>query len=177
MRQGLKNAIPLFTAAEEAKEKLQGAKPIKTHSKDGALGLEHKLTDRAKQVFLWLCGTAAQKYGMAIEEQQEVLGLLADMAQEIYAMDSSLLRALKSIGSVGEKQSKTKIDMVRLYVNDAMLRIRNYAQQLVAAMESGETLDSQLAILEKAVHFVPVNGVQIRRDIADRILEAEKFAC
>ena len=177
MRKGLSNEIPLFTAAEEAKEKLQGAKPFKLSPKDGALGYQHKLVDRAKQVFLWLCGTAAQKYGMAIEEQQEVLGLLADMAQEIYAMESGLLRALKSIKSTGEKQSKTKIDMVRLYTNDAMVKIAGYAMQLAAAMETGEALDNQLVILKNALDFTPINGVQLRSEIADRIIEAEKYTC
>jgi len=175
MRKGLKNEIPLFPAGEDAKNQLPSLKPISPSSKDGLLGYQHKLVDRAKKIFLFLCGNAAQKYGMAIEEQQEVLGLLADMAQEVYAMESGLLRALKSIESVGEKNSKTKIDMTRVYVNDAMLRIGNYARQLVAAMESGETLNSQSAILEKALQFIPVNCVQIRREIADRIIEAEKY--
>ncbi|MCX5995198.1 MAG: acyl-CoA dehydrogenase family protein [Chloroflexi bacterium] len=177
MRQGLKNELPLFTAAQEAKEKLQGEKPIKTHAKDGALEFQHKLIGRAKQVFLWLCGDAAQKYGMAIEEQQEVMGLLADITQEIYAMESGLLRALKSIGSVGEKQSKTKIEMVRLYVNDAMVRIAGYARQVLAAMETGDTLDKQISVLNNALEFTPVDGVQLRRAIGDRIIEAEKYTC
>jgi hypothetical protein len=30
-------------------------------------------------------------------------------------------------------------------------------------------------MLEKALQFIPVNGVQIRREIADRIIEAEKY--
>jgi alkylation response protein AidB-like acyl-CoA dehydrogenase len=114
---------------------------------------------------------------MAIEEQQEVLGLLADMAQEIYAMDSGLLRALKSIGSVGEKQSKTKIEMVRLYVNDSMVRIASYARQVLAAMETGDTLDKQITMLNNALEFTPIDGVQLRREIADRIIEAEKYTC
>ncbi len=177
MRQGLKNEIPLFTAAAEAKEKLQGAKPIKSHAKDGALEFQHKLTGRAKQVFLWLCGDAAQKYGMAIEEQQEVLGLLADIAQEIYAMDSGLLRARKSIKSVGEKQSKTKIEMVQLYVNDAVVRVAGYARQILAAMETGDNLDKQINVLNNALEFTPIDGVQLRQAIADRITEAEKFTC
>ena len=112
---------------------------------------------------------------MAIEEQQEVLGLLADMAQEIYAMESGLLRALKSIKSTGEKQSKTKIDMVRLYTNDAIVKIAGYAMQLAAAMETGEALDNQLVILKNALDFTPINGVQLRSEIADRIIEAEKY--
>ena len=177
MRQALKNELPLFTEAENIKAKLPTMKPIRPGAKDGPLGYQRKLVDRAKRIFVFLAGAAAQKYGMAIEEQQEILGLLADIAQEIYAMESGLLRALKSIDSVGENESKTKIDMVRLYVNDAMMRISNNAHHLMSAMEGGETLDSQLAMLRKALQFTTINTVQARRDIAGRIIEAEKFAC
>ncbi len=175
MRKALKNELPLFTEAENIKNKLPSMEPLRHDAKDGALGYQRRLVDRAKQIFVYLAGTAAQKYGMAIEEQQEVLGLLADTAQEIYAMESGLLRALKSIESAGEEKSKTKIAMVQLYINDAMGRARSYAKQILAAMESGEALDSQLAILRKISQVVPVNAVQIRRDIADRIIEAEKY--
>jgi hypothetical protein len=87
------------------------------------------------------------------------------------------LRALKSIKSAGEKQSKTKIEMVQLYVNDSMVRIAGYARQLLAAMETGDTLDKQISILNNALEFTPVNGVQLRQEIADRIIEAEKYTC
>ena len=75
------------------------------------------------------------------------------------------------------REGKLKIDMVRLYVNDAMMRISNNAHHLMSAMEGGETLDSQLAMLRKTLQFTTINTVQTRRDIADRIIEAEKFAC
>jgi hypothetical protein len=90
-------------------------------------------------------------------------------------MESGLLRALKSIDSVGEQQSKLKIDMVQLYVSDAMNRVTDYAQKIIAAMETGETLDSQLAALRKIAQFTPANGVQLRRGIADRIIEVGKY--
>jgi alkylation response protein AidB-like acyl-CoA dehydrogenase len=177
MRKGLKNELPIFTEAENVKEKLSTMKPLSPGANESCLEYQHKLVDRAKKVFVFLCGAAAQKYGMAIEEQQEVLGLLADMAQEVYAMESGLLRALKSIESVGVEQSKTKTDMVQLYVDGAMLKVGNYARHLLASMESGDALKSQLDMLGKALQFIPVNGVQIRRDIANRIIEAEKYTC
>jgi ferritin-like metal-binding protein YciE len=130
---------------------------------------------RAKKIFLFLCGIAAQKYGLALEEEQEIISLLSDISQEVYAMESGLLRALKSVDSVGEQQSQLKVDMVQLYVSDAMTRVASYAQKIIAAMEAGETLDSQLASLRKISQFTPVNGVQLRRGIADRIIEVGKY--
>lgn len=92
-------------------------------------------------------------------------------------MDSGLLRARKSIKSAGEKHSKTKIEMMQLYVNDSMVKIAGCARQLLAAMETGDTLDKQLGVLHNALEFTPVDGVKLRREIGDRIIEAEKYTC
>jgi alkylation response protein AidB-like acyl-CoA dehydrogenase len=177
MRRALKNEIPFFSVAGKLKDELPAMGPLSPNSDDGSLGYQQKLLDRAKKIFLFLCDAAAQKYGMALEEQQEILGLLADTAMETYAMESGLLRALKSIQTFGEQQSKTKIDMVQLYVNDAMVRISDHAWQILAAMETGDTLDNQLSTLRKLSQFTPVNGVQLRREIADRVIEAERYTC
>ena len=177
VRKALKNEIPLLSVAEKVREELPAMEPLSPTSGDGLLGYQRRLVERAKKIFLFLCGGAAQKYGMALEEEQEILGLMSDIAQEVYAMESGLLRALKAIESTGEEQSKMKIDMVQLYVNDAMVRVRGYAQQVIAAMETGEALDSQLATLRKVSQFTPVNGVQLRRDIADGIIEVGRYTC
>ena len=92
-------------------------------------------------------------------------------------MESGLLRALKSIDSVGEQQAKMKIQMVQLYVNGAMSRVADFARQLLAAMETGEALDSQLAIVGRASQFTPLNDVQLRRVIADEIIDVGKYTC
>ena len=177
LRNALKGEIPLFAEAEKAKAELPSLEPLAPTAGDGPLGYQRRIVERAKKIYLTLAGAAAQKYGTAIEEEEEVLGLLADIAQEIYAMECGLLRALKSIDSVGEDKSKTKRDMVHLYVNNGMPKVADYAQQLVATMETGETLDSQLATVRKAAQFTPVNGVQLRRAIADEIIEVGHYYC
>ena len=175
VRKALKNEIPLLPEAEKVKGEIATMEPLSLRTDDGLLGYQHRIVGRAKKIFLFLCGSAAQKYGLALEEEQEIIGLLSDISQEVYAMESGLLRALKSIDAVGEQQSKLKIDMVQLYVSDAMVRVASYAQKIIAAMETGETLDSQLVALRKIAQFTPVNGVQLRRGIADRIIEVGKY--
>ena len=175
VRKALKNEIPLLPEAEKVKGEIATMEPLSLRTDDGLLGYQHRIVGRAKKIFLFLCGSAAQKYGLALEEEQEIISLLSDISQEVYAMESGLLRALRSIDAVGEQQSQLKIDMVQLYVSDAMTRVASYAQKIIAAMEAGETLDSQLAVLRKIAQFTPVNGVQLRRGIADRIIEVGKY--
>ncbi|MFC1848435.1 acyl-CoA dehydrogenase, partial [Chloroflexota bacterium] len=135
------------------------------------------LLDRAKKLLLFLCEAAAQKYGAAVEEEQDILGPLSNIAIEVYAMDSGLLRALKAIETVGEQRSKTKADMVSLYVNDAMHRIIGYAQQILTTMETGDSLHNQLEMLRRLSHFTPVSVAQLRHNIADEIIEAGRYSC
>jgi len=92
-------------------------------------------------------------------------------------MESGLLRALKSIERSGKEASQAKIDMVRVYVNDAMARVSDYARQIFAAMETGDALHTQLEILTKLSQLTPINAVEAGRNVADRVIEAERFVC
>ena len=67
--------------------------------------------------------------------------------------------------------------MVQLYTDGAMTRVTDYARQLLAVMESGEGLDGQLAVLSKASQFLPLNAVQLRREIADEIIDVGRYTC
>jgi len=176
-RRALKNEIPLFTMAQRLSSELLTIEPVSPSIEDEPLGYQKKLVDMAKKIFLLTSGAAVQKYGTALEEQQEILGLLSDIVIEVYAMESGLLRALKSVEFYGEEQSKVKIDMVRVYINDSMKRIDDYASQILTAMETGDTLYTQLGALRKLSRLVLINTVEARRRIADRIIDAEKYTC
>ena len=177
MRKALKNEIPLFSMAKKLSGELLAIEPISPSIEDGPLGYQKKLVDMAKKIFLLTSGASTQKYGKAIAEQQEILGLLSDIIIEIYAMESGLLRALKYVESSGEEQSKAKIDMIRVYVNDAMKRIDDYGSQILAAMETGDMLYTQLGALRKLTRLTPINTIETRRKIADRIIDTEKYTC
>jgi len=180
MKKALKNEIPLFSMAlklaGEIAQRL-AIEPVSPSMEDGPLGYQKKLVDMAKKIFLLTSGRAAQKYGKDMAEQQEILGLLSDIVIEVYAMESGLLRALKSIESSGEEQAKTKIDMVCVYVNDAMKRIDHNATQILAAMETGDVLYTQLGAMRKLSRLMPINTVVARREISERLIEAERYTC
>lgn len=176
-RRGLKGEIPFLSVVQKLFGELPNIEPVSPSTEDGSLGYQKKLVDMAKKIALLATGAAGQKYGKDITEEQEVLGLLSEIIIEVYAMESGLLRALKSIESSGEEESKTKIDMVRVYVQGAMNRIDGYAIQIFAAMEKEDALNAQLGVLRKLSGLVPINTVEARRNIADKIIEAERYMC
>ncbi len=175
MRKVLKNEIAVSSAAEKIRNELHDLEPLLVDLNRKPLEYQRKIGDRAKRVLILLCDEVARKYGAAVDEEQDILGPLSNIFQEIYAMDSGLLRALKSLDSVGEQEAKTKINMVQFYTNDAMLRITNYAQQILTTMYGGDELHKELEILRKLTQFTPVNTAQLRRNIADAVIEAGRY--
>jgi alkylation response protein AidB-like acyl-CoA dehydrogenase len=131
------------------------------------------LLARAKQLTLWLFGQAAHKYGKAFSTEQEVASRLADMAIEIYALESAMLRADK-IEARGGSYSAVAADMVRVFASDSVDRLTHAAKNALSAIAESEAA----AAMEKVhalLHQPPVDTIAARRRIADAIIEANRY--
>ena len=94
--------LPLMPAIKKLMDEVLSG-PSMGDEVEGALGEERKLVGQAKKLGLFAAGAATQKYMQAIQDQQEVMGAIADMTIETYAMESAVLRAQKLTESKGEK--------------------------------------------------------------------------
>ena len=73
----------------------------------------------------------------AIQDQQEIMGAIADMVIETYAMESAVLRAQKLAARNGEAESGLAIAMTRVYLAGAIEKIESAARRIVAAVSRG----------------------------------------
>src|SRR5207247_820298 len=94
---------------------------------EGLLSAEGAIIDEAKTIF----GVLAESAKSRAEVEQEILMLLADIAIEIYAMDTAYHRTRKTIGS--GRNGEICIAMFRTFVNDAISRIQFCAKQAAVA--------------------------------------------
>src|SRR6202050_5094621 len=90
---------------------------------EGAFPEERKLVAQAKKLGLFVAGAATQKYMQAIQEQQEVMGAIADMTIEIYAMESAVLRTQKMVEEKGEASAALPLAMTRVYLTQALEKV------------------------------------------------------
>ena len=139
------------------------------------LAEEIRLVGMVKKAALFAAGVAVQKYLETIEEQQEVLAAISDLIIETFAMESGLLRALKAAQRDGEEAAATKIAMIRTYINDALPRVDASAKTVLAAVEEGDTLRTELAGLRRLLRYTPVNSVALRRQIAERQIAQGRY--
>jgi butyryl-CoA dehydrogenase len=143
---------------------------------EGPLAEERKLVAQAKKLGLFAAGSATQKYMQAIQDQQEVMGAIADITIETYAMESAVLRAQKLVESKGEKEAALAIAMTRVYLTQAMEKIEAAAKRVIAAVAEGDMLRTQLAILRRLAKYEPFNTIELRQKIAQRAIEVGKYS-
>jgi butyryl-CoA dehydrogenase len=143
---------------------------------EGPLTEERKLVAQAKKLGLFAAGSATQKYMQTIQDQQEVMGAIADMTIETYAMESAVLRAQKLVESRGEKEAALSIAMTRVYLTQAMEKIEAAAKRVIAAVAEGDMLRTQLAILRRLAKYEPFNTIELRQQIARRAIEVGKYS-
>src|SRR5882724_2579982 len=90
MKRAMKGKLGLLQAAKALQDEILN--PQMSFNEDtGVLAAETKLAQNAKKIALMVLGTAAQKYMMALAEQQEVLLNCADIIMDAYQMESSIL--------------------------------------------------------------------------------------
>ena len=125
----------------------------------------------AKKVALLCLGTAVQKRGEALKDEQEVMGHFADIAMATYALESALLRTRKRAAARGEDAARLQEAAVRCYAQDAMDEIEASARKLLAAVEEGEALRTLLAAVRRLTKREVCNTVALRRQVADAAIE------
>jgi butyryl-CoA dehydrogenase len=142
---------------------------------EGPLAEERKVVANAKKLGLFVAGSATQKYMTAIQEQQEVMGAIADMTIEIYAMESAVLRAQKIAEQKGEAAAALPIAMTRVYLTQAMEKLEAAAKKVIADVAEGDMLRTQLAILRRLAKHDPFNTIPLRQQIARKTIEHGKY--
>jgi alkylation response protein AidB-like acyl-CoA dehydrogenase len=176
MKSALSGRLALLPAAQALMDEILTPQISGFDDNEGVLEAELKLARNAKKVALMTLGTAAQKYMMALAEQQEVLLGIADIIMDTYAMESAILRAQKLAASQGEAAAARYVDMTRVFCNDAVARIEASAKNTLAGMSEGDELRTLLAALRRFTKLTPVNTIAARQRIADILITANKWA-
>src|SRR5580704_9617649 len=149
--------------------------PSSAEDLEGPLAEERKLVGQAKKLGLFVAGSATQKYMQAIQDQQEIMGAIADMTIETYAMESAVLRAQKIVQAKGEAGAALPIAMTRVYLSQAMEKVESAARKVIAAVADGDMLRTQLAILRRLAKHEPFNTIELRQQIAQKVIERGKY--
>ncbi|MCB1183837.1 acyl-CoA dehydrogenase family protein [bacterium] len=175
MKKAMKGELPFLQAATAVAEELTGLPSFDEPGEPAFLEDEAKLVANMKKVVLATLGLAAQKFGMELKDQQEVLSDVADITMAAYACESALLRTLKKAEKDGEESAALMAAMLTLSVHDAMDKVTTWARSVLGATVAGDELRTYAAGVRRLTKHDPVNRTALHDVIAEAIIAAEGY--
>jgi len=175
MKSAMSGKLALMPAIKQLMDEVM-AGPAPKEDREGALSAEINLLASAKKMTLFAAGAATQRYMAAISEEQEIMGAIADMVIEVYAMESAILRAEKIVVGKGSAGSEISVAMARIYAAGAMEKIELCARKVIAAVAEGDMARTQFTILRRLAKHDPADTIALRRQVAQHIVKAGKYA-
>ena len=167
LKRAQRGQLPLVEAVKKLQAEILAGPSL------GASGDEDtRLVANAKKVALFALGIAYQTFMNGLEDQQEVLASITDIAMNAFAMESVLLRTQKL---AAQRKGEVAKDMCAVFLREAMEVAESAARNVLAASSDGDALRTNLAVLKRFTKFEPVNAIAARQRIAERLLAADRY--
>jgi butyryl-CoA dehydrogenase len=174
MKRAMGGQLALIPAAMKLADEIL-AGPSFEEPPEGVLADEARVVANAKKMFLQAAGGAVQKFREKLAEEQELIGALSNIVMEIYAMESCLLRGQKAAAAKGESATQTMIDAARVFIAEAAERVEHEAKRAVTAVNEGDMLTTQMAVLKRFGKRAPADTIALRRKVAAAIQAQDRY--
>jgi alkylation response protein AidB-like acyl-CoA dehydrogenase len=174
LRKAMKGQLPLQAEAMKAFESLMTPS---FEEIDDSIPFAHekKLIGDLKTLFLILSGAGVQKFMDKIADEQEILMAAADIAIQIYALESSVLRAEKILSSCTDRKQELLKAVVKVNAFDAAEEVGRAARQGAFYIEEGDTLTMILSGIRRFTKYNASGLLQAKRLLATTACEEEKY--
>jgi alkylation response protein AidB-like acyl-CoA dehydrogenase len=174
MKRAMGGQLALIPAAMKLADEIL-AGPSFEETDDGVLAAEATVVANCKKIFLQSAGGAVQKYREKLADEQELVAALSNIVMEIYAMESSLLRAQKAAHAKGQAAAQPMIDAARVFISEAAERVEHEAKRAIAALHEGDTLTTQMSVLRRFAKRAPVDTIALRRHVAAAVQSQDRY--
>lgn len=174
MKRALSGSLPLLAAGAKLQEEILSG-PSLGEAAEGPWAEQERILAGAKKSFLLAAGAPMQKFREKLADQQEIVAALADIAIEIYAMESALLRAQKVETTRGASAAEAMRAAACALLEDGASRIETLARTALAASVEGDMLRTQFAVLRRFLKREPVDSIALRRAVAAAVESAGRY--
>ena len=174
LRRAMKGEIPLQKEAMKAFESLMS--PSFDELDDTVpFAAEKALIASLKQAFLVLAGSGVQKFMDTIKDEQEILLAVADLAINIFAIESAVLRAEKILPKLSESKKASVSAAVKVFTFNGTEKAAPAARRAAYYIEEGDTLTMLLAGIRRFTKYDATGLLKAKRQLAAASIEAEKY--
>jgi alkylation response protein AidB-like acyl-CoA dehydrogenase len=174
LKRALKGELDLMTPATAVAAELMSI-PDFGEEDTTLFAAEKKVLLNLKKATLMVAGAAVQKLMMTLSKEQEILMNIADMASYVYVLESALLRTEKLVNTRGEEASAGQLDLLRIYLVEAVDGITKAGKEALWAFAEGDEQRMMLVGLRRFTKVEPFNVKDARQRVAQQLIEANKY--
>lgn len=174
LKRALKGELDLMTPAQAVAGELMSI-PDFGEEDDTLFSTEKKALKNLKKAGLMIAGSAVQKLMMTLSKEQEILMNIADIIGYVYVTESILLRVEKLVKQRGEDACKGQIDMMHIYLYEAIDHVALAGKEALNSFAEGDELSMMLVGLRRFTKTNPFNIKDARQRVAKQLIDANKY--
>lgn len=175
LKRAMKGEIDLMGPAMAVGKEIMSIPDFSVSDDETPFAAEKKVIKNLKKAALMVAGAAVQKFMMKLSDEQEILMNVADMAIELYAAESAILRTEKLIGIRGEAACALQKDLAMCYLHEAVEKVNGAGKAAIMGFAEGDELRVMLMGLKRFTKIEPMNTKNARRRIADAMIAENKY--
>jgi len=175
LRKALKGHVDLLGPARKVAGELMEISDFGVEEPTDYLAPEAKVLKQLKKAGLLVAGAAVQHYGTALAEEQEALMRMADMAMEVYVLESALLKTLKLEKSFDPKEREIRSALIKLQAYHAAEQCMKAGKEVILALPENDEQRMMLMGLRRFTKTATCNIKSLRRLVAGHILEKNAY--
>ncbi|MFW2365022.1 MAG: acyl-CoA dehydrogenase family protein [Desulforhopalus sp.] len=174
LRKAMKGQLPLQAEAMKAFESLMT--PSFDELDESILFVKEKaLIKNLKTLFLILAGAGVQKFMDKLANEQEILLAAADIAIQIFALESCVLRAEKIYDKVSDRKRELLSAAVKSFSFEASEIAGSAARKGAFFIEEGDTLTMILSGIRRFAKYDATGLLAAKKLLAGAACEEEKY--
>ncbi|MBI4913176.1 MAG: acyl-CoA dehydrogenase family protein [Acidobacteria bacterium] len=172
LKRAMKGELPLMQFGQQVAKEVSS--PPKAADFTGPLARLKHGVELSKRQCMLAAGLAVQVLGQKLVDNQEVMARMSNMLMEIYAMESSIVRAERMLEG-SHRWAEIARDLTELYVNESWHRVHGDARMLCADVVEGEALRHALAGVKAFSEFHPTSSARLRGRIASQLIQKGSY--
>lgn len=175
LRKAMKGELDLIGPAMKVAGELMEIPDFGAEEDESYLAAEKKVLANLKKATLMVAGAAVQKFQTKLASEQEILMNLADMAIQVYALESAILKTEKLASRLGETACAERYAMTVNFMHQAADQCNRAGREAIYAFAEGDEQRMMLLGLKRFTKVQPENLKLVRRSIAAKIIEENRY--
>jgi alkylation response protein AidB-like acyl-CoA dehydrogenase len=176
LKKAMKGEIDLLTPAMEVGNSLMGIPSFDTPDFSVLFSEEKEMIARLKKAFLMISGKAVQKFGMDLDNHQQLVLAAAEVMIEVYMAESAILKAEKVVKFTSEKEAEVQIALAKLNLYNAVDKANAFGKEAILYFSEGDEQRVMLMGLKRFTKYVNnPNPIALRNVIAEKLIAENNY--